>query len=1699
MSMTPAAVRLLVLVLSTALSAATALLAQAPTASAVVAAPVGQGFSMTSNDLAFLLRQVQVGEAHAATATADDPCGTQVGTGPDQVRSPLLPHGLRTVDGTCNNLASGNEGFAAVDRPFPRLSETVLRDAEESPSAFGPPHPTSYAQTTGAVFDSGPRLVSRLVADQSAANPAAVAAAGHPVRSQSTQGVKPCTTDPDPVTGDGEQPAGCIPSGQTLPIPNVSTDVGLSPPFNLLFALFGQFFDHGIDQTVKGGGTVFVPLADDDPLVAGPDGIAGNADDLPPSQRFMVMTRAQNGPGPDGELGTPDDTKDAINTDTPWVDLSQAYGSHASHQVFLREYTSVDGVPVDTGRLLGGPAGTGGEGGLATWADLKAQARDVLGLALADSDALAVPMLATDAYGNFLPGERGLPQYVTASGLVEGDLASPVPVPADVELVAAPFLTDIAHRADPGPQDVDHDPTTPPAVPQPDGDSVASVQPLTAPPGTYDDELLDAHYVAGDGRVNENIGLTSVHQVFEREHNRVVAQVDERLRADTSSRGLAALAEWRGDGPAGWTYGQRLFQAARLVTEMEYQHIVFEEFVRTVEPDVPAFSGYHPEIDAAVPAEFAHAVYRFGHSMLTDAVARRAPDGTAYPTPLLDAFLNPLAFREGPGGSRLSPAAAAGGIILGTSSQAGSEIDEFVTRTLQDNLLGLPLDLAAINIARGRSEGVPTLNGFRRDLHRRSNAGELAPYSSWTDLSQHLRHPETLVNLVAAYGTHPALQPAGPDGEAGTADDVRTVAAMRAAAGELVNPADGSSPDREALDFLDAAGDWAGRDTGVDDVDLWVGGLAEVTSTGGGMLGTTFAHVFSSTLTDLQDADRFYYLGRLEGTNLLTQVEGTSFAELVQRNTDGTRSLKVNSFSVADCRFHLENLGGTPEAYAAQGSLVTDDPSTDCDERALLLRKPDGTIQYRATNSVDPSGTNAQAVYGGSAAGDRVVGGNDDDTMWGNEGADRLEGSTGDDVIVGGADDDVLTDSGGLDTLMGGPGDDLLDGGPGIDALLGGTGTDVAVGGGQDDELLAGQGGDFGSLGAGTDGALGGEGSDWIEGGDGADTLLGDEGGLIPARRGSDPPGHDVLLGGSGDLRADGEDGDDVGSLGPARDDLVGGGGWDWGTHQFDPGAADDDMLVNGGGVEGGGVVVPLRDSWAEVEGISGTPRDDVLRGDNLVPRLEAGNGRTGCDVLDADGLARIDGLADLVPAPTHDLGAVVAASAVGDCPQQGPVWGEGNILLGGGGSDVLEGRGGDDVIDGDKALRVRISVRTDPADPATEIGSATSLDQPWKDGDAQTLVSAVRAGLVSPAQLVVVREVVETGEPGVDTAVFFGARSNYTITPDGDGALVVTQTSPLLKDLGQKFSDGRDVLRGIERIRFSDQTITPAVPDAPTILSATGSPGSARLSWSPAPPTDAPADNGYDLEVLVDGVVVGSVHALSTSVTTYTVEGLPDAEAYELRVRTTNVFGPSAWSSPRLVPGIRVDRPAAPAVEAAPTHRAVTTTWSAGLGGTVDEWQVQLRLDGEVVRQRRLEGTESSLRLGSLTDGLTYTAWVRGRNAAGWGPWGTSDPVVPADRPGRPEIGLPTSGTPGGESTATVAWAPPASDGGSPVTGYRIHVYEWHEDRTVTLADVVPAPADQTSAELVLPPGFYRFRVSAVNVIGESGASRSSQRARAR
>src|SRR3954449_8925650 len=239
------------------------------TASAGVSNVVGNGFTVTPGDLAFILKQIKIAEHHAATLTPANPCGTLVGPGPDQIPDALTSYGLRTTDGSCNNLLPGREKFAAADVPFPRLAGSpVFRNAEGVPAGFlGPGSPavpsSSYAQKKGDVFDSQPRVISNLIVDQTSTNPAAVAAPGPPLRTQGNQGVVPCSEPPAAT-----DPADCVQPHHTLFIPNVTTDVGLSPPYNSWFTFFGQFFDHGVDQTVKSGGSVFVPLRGDDPLIA---------------------------------------------------------------------------------------------------------------------------------------------------------------------------------------------------------------------------------------------------------------------------------------------------------------------------------------------------------------------------------------------------------------------------------------------------------------------------------------------------------------------------------------------------------------------------------------------------------------------------------------------------------------------------------------------------------------------------------------------------------------------------------------------------------------------------------------------------------------------------------------------------------------------------------------------------------------------------------------------------------------------------------------------------------------------------------------------------------------------------------------------------------------------------------------------------------------------------------------------------------------------------------------------------------------------------------------------------------------------------------------------------------------------------------------------------------------------------------------
>jgi hypothetical protein len=1106
-------------------SAATAPVVATPS-DPFVASP---GVHFSRADLDFILAQINIAERHA---------------GGEDLLSMLpnarVAYGLRTVSGEFNNLI--NPEFGAADVPFPRLVDANLETAEGAPAGFfGPGSPaipsSSYQQTSGNVFDSQPRTISNLLVDQTANNPAAYASAydagDDGILGKTLAGddgvLGTADDESDDVLKEGVEVVmspgldgrfGTADDTEVFFFPNVAADAGLSAPFNAWMTFFGQFFDHGLDLVAKGGsGTVYIPLQPDDPLYV-PGG----------HTNFMVLTRATNQPGADGILGTADDVHEHTNTTSPFVDQNQTYSSHPSHQVFLREYKLVNGEPHATGTLLvnrdlgaDGEFGTADDmlkGGMATWQVVKAQARDILGIDLTDADVGKIPLLATDDYGNFLRGPNGFPQVVmrAAAGkdgvlvddagtpedesadngvdwLQEGNPAAPISL-ANAVRTGHAFLDDIAHNAVPvfevqrddagnivrNPQTMAPIRTTELAE---DADTVAGgpvpVDPFSGQNLAYDNELLNAHYIAGDGRVNENIGLTTVHHVFHAEHNRLVGLTQQ---VALQSNDLAFLNEWlatpvlalpttQAQVDALHWNGERLFQAAKFGTEMQYQHLVFEEFARTVQPMVDAFFAptqvYDLDLDPAIVAEFAHTVYRFGHSMLTETVDRFDENFdvvAADPTKpdeqmgLIAAFLNPLAFAA----SGIDAEAAAGAIVRGTTRQVGNEIDEFVTEALRNNLLGLPLDLAAINIARGRDTGVPSLNAARREFYEATGDSNIKPYTSWADLVQHLKHPESLVNFIAAYGTHWTIL------------DATTLEGKRAAALALVFGGTNAPEDR--LDFLNGTRNWVSKpdgvtSTGVDNIDFWIGGLAEEKMPFGGMLGSTFNFVFENQLEKLQDGDRFYYLERTAGLNFGTELENNSFSKMIMANTTATH-LPALVFSTpgmileADIsKQFIDGVKGVdPVGDSALVPLVTrNDPHTPQDETGHYLK-------YTGDQHV---------VLGGTSGNDTLLSSEGDDTVWGDAGNDRIDGGYGNDQLRGGDGDDIITDMGGDDNIQGGDGNDVISGGNGLNLILGGYGSDFIVTGEDFNESFGGPGNDFIRGTPGDEQNAGNEGDDWIE------------------------------------------------------------------------------------------------------------------------------------------------------------------------------------------------------------------------------------------------------------------------------------------------------------------------------------------------------------------------------------------------------------------------------------------------------------------------------------------------------------------------------------------------------------------------------------------------------------------------------------------
>src|SRR5690349_23874804 len=130
-------------------------------------------FNVNLDDLTFILKQIKTAE------DTTNPDGSINGAAlREMIGSPLLPYGLRTVDGTWNSLLPGMERMGAADNVMPRLIAGVWHDAEGvaagvlggNPAVASSTYKATYAGNM--VFDSQPRIISNLIVDQTRSNPA---------------------------------------------------------------------------------------------------------------------------------------------------------------------------------------------------------------------------------------------------------------------------------------------------------------------------------------------------------------------------------------------------------------------------------------------------------------------------------------------------------------------------------------------------------------------------------------------------------------------------------------------------------------------------------------------------------------------------------------------------------------------------------------------------------------------------------------------------------------------------------------------------------------------------------------------------------------------------------------------------------------------------------------------------------------------------------------------------------------------------------------------------------------------------------------------------------------------------------------------------------------------------------------------------------------------------------------------------------------------------------------------------------------------------------------------------------------------------------------------------------------------------------------------------------------------------------------
>jgi hypothetical protein len=340
-------------------------------------------------------------------------------------------------------------------------------------------------------------------------------------------------------------------------------------------------------------------------------------------------------------------------------------------------------------------------------------------------------------------------------------------------------------------------------------------------------------FSGGDSRASENVALTMFQTLFLREHNRLAVEL------------AGQHSDWN---------DEQLFQAARARNIASYQNIVLYEYLPSefgtrFTQAVGNYRGYQPTLDPAVNESFAAAAFRYGHSALRGytpidtcgrASTRFPPAGEL---PLLGQAGGPI--------SPLIATANAGSyenIVRGLVATQSAAIDTRIHDGVRNIVFGagpfVGLDLVAIDLRRGRVNGVPNYEALQR-VYREPN--DKAIYGS-SGCPAALATADTQNDPLACF-----LQVTARNNGQTTAEAQELATQLQAVYGKVKR------------------------------IDAMIGLLAEakvVNSSFGGTLGNIIAEQYRRA----RDADRYWFENNQFDAQTLRQIQATRLVDVLRRN-----------------------------------------------------------------------------------------------------------------------------------------------------------------------------------------------------------------------------------------------------------------------------------------------------------------------------------------------------------------------------------------------------------------------------------------------------------------------------------------------------------------------------------------------------------------------------------------------------------------------------------------------------------------------------------------------------------------------------------------------------------------------------------------------------------------------------------------------